>query len=121
MPPCAKTLTQEATAVYTSSGLSRHDGTTPTFATATWLNNPYFVETFNVSDSGENIWEFDFPGTPPAGQIPTYMTVMARHAVGFGGNAVDTVAAEGNFVKPSNCSVYGWNSRTTSTPVWSWR
>lgn len=30
----------EAAAVYTSAGLSRHADTTPTFATATWLNNP---------------------------------------------------------------------------------
>lgn len=34
----------EDTAVYTSAGLSRHQGTTPTFATATWLNQPIYVE-----------------------------------------------------------------------------
>ena len=41
----------EEYAVYTSSGLSRHKGTTPTFSTATWLNAPIMVEVFNVSDS----------------------------------------------------------------------
>ena len=35
--------TDEAAAVYTSAGLARHVGTTPTFATATWLNKPFFV------------------------------------------------------------------------------
>lgn len=34
----------EDTAVYTSAGLSLKKGTTPTFATATWLNNPIYVE-----------------------------------------------------------------------------
>lgn len=34
----------EDAAVYTSAGLSRHKGTTPTFSTATWLNNPIYVE-----------------------------------------------------------------------------
>jgi len=61
----------EATAVYTSAGLARHVGRTPTFATATWLNKPFYVETFNCTDNGTNIWEFDFPGDPPQGSIPT--------------------------------------------------
>lgn len=48
----------EDTAVYTSSSLSRHKGTTPTFATATWLNKPEMIETFNVSDNGSWIWQY---------------------------------------------------------------
>ncbi len=38
--------------MYTSAGLARHVDTTPTFATATWLNKPFFVETFNATDNG---------------------------------------------------------------------
>lgn len=34
----------EDASVYTSASLARHSGTTPTFGTATWLNNPIFVE-----------------------------------------------------------------------------
>ena len=49
------------------------------------------------------------------------MTDMARHAEGFGTGAVDMVAAQANFVAPSNCSVYAWNSQTpSSTPAWQW-
>ena len=33
----------ENAAVYTSAGLARHVGSTPTFATATWLNKPFYV------------------------------------------------------------------------------
>lgn len=47
---------------------------------------------------------------------------MARHAVGFDAAAevVDTIAAGAFFVPPSPCNVYGWNSRTTGTPIWTW-
>ena len=78
------------------------------------------VETFDCTDNGTSIWEFDFPGTPPKGDIPTYQVTMARHAVGFGPAAevVDTIAAGAFFVPPSPCDVYGWNSQTTNTPVW---
>ena len=47
---------------------------------------------------------------------------MSRHAVGFptAASVVDTVGAGAFFVPPSGCTVYGWDSRTTSQPVWSW-
>ena len=67
-------------AVYTSSGLSRHKGTTPTFSTATWLNSPIMVEVFNVSDSGENMWSYASTSTG----LPTFQVAMARHADSFG-------------------------------------
>ena len=63
----------EEYAVYTSSGLSRHKGTTPTFATATWLNAPIFVETFNVTDNGGNIWSYSSTSTG----LPTFQTTRA--------------------------------------------
>jgi len=112
----------ENAAVYTSAGLARHVGSTPTFATATWLNKPFYVETFNCTDNGTSIWEFDFPGDPPQGAIPTYMVDMARHAVSFGPSAevVDTVAAGAFFVPPSPCNVYGWSSTGTGVPRWNW-
>ena len=37
----------EDAAVYTSAGLSLHSGRSPTFSTATWLNQPVFVEVSN--------------------------------------------------------------------------
>ena len=46
----------ENIAIYTSASVSRHAGKSPTFATATDLNQPIFVEVYNVSDSGENVW-----------------------------------------------------------------
>ncbi len=116
--PSSKLIWQqaEAAAVYTSAGLSRHAGTTPTFSTATWLNQPIYVEVYNVSDSGENVWSYS-----DTNNQATFMTVMARHAEeGSGPGAVDLVAAESNFVAPSNCVVRGWNSLGNGVPVWTW-
>jgi hypothetical protein len=106
----------EQYAVYTSAGLSRHKGTTPTFATATWLNNPVMVETFNVTDNGNNIFAYQSTSTG----LPTFQVDMARHADSFGIGKIDTVAAEAQFVPPSTCQVFGWSSLSSnSTPAWS--
>jgi len=81
------------------------------------------IETFNCTDNGSYIWQYSFNGTPPTGDIPTYFVDMARHAVSFPPTAaavVDTVGAGAFFVPPSGCTVYGWDSRRTSTPVWTW-
>jgi len=44
---------------------------------------------------------------------------MARHAVSYGpAGHVDTVAAQANFVPPSNCNVYAFSSTGTNTPIW---
>ena len=48
------------------------------------------------------------------------MVDMARHAISFGTGAVDVVAAQANFVPPSNCNVYAFNSETTNVPKWTW-
>jgi hypothetical protein len=102
--------------VYTSAGLSRHAGTTPTFATATWLNAPIFVETFNVTNSGGNIWSYASTSTG----LPTFQVDMARHADAVGVGKIDTVAAEAQFVPPSSCQVFGWSSlSSSSTPAWA--
>ena len=88
------------------------------------MNKPYLIETFNCTDNGSFLWQFQFNGTPPRGDIPTYMVDMSRHAVGFspapGASVVDTVGAGAFFVPPSGCTVYGWDSRASSTPKWSW-
>lgn len=77
------------------------------------------VETFSTNTAnGSDIWQFT--STLPTSDIATFMTDMARHAVGFGANAVDVVAAQADFVPPSSCSVYGWNSQTTNVPIWNW-
>jgi hypothetical protein len=108
----------EDTAVYTSAGLSRHAGSTPTFATATWLNSPIYVESYNVSDNGQNVWAFQ--SSLPLSDLATFQVDMARHAVTFGvSGVVDTVAAQANFVPPSACNIYAFNSRGTSVPLWS--
>lgn len=45
---------------------------------------------------------------------------MARHADILGNGAIDTVAAEAQFVPPSSCQVFGWSSRaSSSTPAWT--
>jgi hypothetical protein len=45
---------------------------------------------------------------------------MARHADSFGVGAIDTVAAEAQFVPPSSCQIFGWDStKGDGTPVWS--
>ena len=77
------------------------------------------VETFTTSTAnGSDIWQFT--SNLPSAALSTFQVDMARHAVGFGANPVDTVAAQANFVSPSSCSVYGWNSATTNVPVWNW-
>ena len=76
------------------------------------------VEAYNVTDSGSNLWSFT-SNLPNAAQS-TFMVDMARHAVGFGAGAVDTVAAQANFVAPSACSVFAFSSTGTGTPLWSW-
>ena len=49
------------------------------------------------------------------------MVDMSRHAVSFGpAGYVDVVAAQANFVPPSNCNVFAFNSLSTSTPIWQW-
>lgn len=82
---------QEELAVYTSAGLSRHAGTTPTFATATWLNAPIFVETFNVSDNGGNIWAY----ASTSKGLPTFQVDMARHADANGVGKIDVSPSQG--------------------------
>jgi hypothetical protein len=175
--------------VYTSCGLSRKKGTTPTFTAATWLNQPIYVEVrracwwpvhalvaeplrhcpgggawppvrrplpvfgprqtneervhvqeaikhsfcltnpyrhhllphsppqcYNASDSGEFMWSYGSNA-----QMATFMTDQARHAENFGTGAIDVIAAEANFVAPSNCSLYAFNSLGgKGTPAWSW-
>ena len=115
-PRPAPARQHEEYAVYTSSGLSRHKGTTPTFSTATWLNSPIMVEVFNVSDSGENMWSY---ASTSAG-LPTFQVAMARHADSFGVGNIDTIAAEAQFVPPSTCQVFAWSSLGGSAvPSWS--
>jgi hypothetical protein len=92
----------------------------PTFGTATWLNKPFTVETFNCSSNNDApIWEYDYNNNV-TGAIPTFSVIMARHAVDFGAasETVDTVAAGAFFVPPSACSFYGWSSTGDGTPVW---
>lgn len=61
----------EAAAVYTSAGISRHTGTTPTFATSTWLNPPICVETFNTTTPvGGYTWQF--VSTLPSRELSTF-------------------------------------------------
>ena len=115
--PVSKLVWQqnEQYAVYTSAGLSRHKGMSPTFATATWLNSPIMVEVFNVSDNGGNIWSYSSTSTG----LPTFQVDMARHADSFGVGNIDTVAAEAQFVPPSTCQVFAWSSLAASaTPAW---
>ena len=76
------------------------------------------VETYNCTDSGSNIWSFS--SSLPNADLSTFMVDMARHAVGFGAGAVDTVAAQANFVSPSNCAVYAFSSAGSAVPVWQW-
>jgi hypothetical protein len=72
------------------------------------------VESFNVTDSGTNIWSFN--SDLPNADLSTFMVDMARHAISFGAGAVDVIAAQANFVPPSNCNVYAFNSETTNVP-----
>ena len=88
-----------------------------------FTTTPSFSPHIQCTDNGSNIWQFQFQGVPPAGDIPTYFVDMARHATGFPPTAsaiVDTVGAGAFFVPPSGCTVYGWDSRTTNKPVWNW-
>ena len=69
-----------------------------------------------MSDSGENIWSYASTSTG----LPTFQVDMARHADSFGVGAIDTVAAEAQFVPPSSCQIFGWDStKGDGTPVWS--
>jgi len=105
----------EDAAVYTSAGLSLHSGRSPTFSTATWLNQPVFVEVFNVSDSGEFMWSY-----ASSDNQATFQVDMARHAEGYGTGSVDVAAALSDFVTPSNCWVGAFNSLGSGTPLWQW-
>ena len=116
----------EPVAIYTSAGLSLHNGSSPTFATsAWWFNNsqPPFVEAFNVSESGESTWRY--AAAPTAG-LPMMQVAMARHADAAGAGRVDVVAVQTQFAdgggEPAECVVLGWSSLAAGgAPAWSHR
>ena len=98
--------------------MSRHSDGSPTFGTATWLNSPIYIEAYNVSDNGQNLWAFQ--SSLPLSDLSTFQVDLARHAVTFGvSGVVDLVGAQANFVPPSACNVYAFNSRGTNVPVWA--
>ncbi len=78
--------------------------------------SPVFVEAFNVTDNGANLWSYQSTSTG----LPTFQVDMARHADAFGKGAIDTVAAEAQFVPPSSCQIFAFSSTTgNGTPAWS--
>ena len=107
----------ETTAIYTSASISRHAGKAPTFATATDLNQPLFVEVYNVSDSGENVWSF-----ADERQGASFSVTMARHTepspAGAGG-AVDTLTIDTPPPGVDGCAIRAFDSLGKGTPAWS--
>lgn len=127
--------TQNTDAIFTSSSMSVHASEAlgaPTFAAATWCQNPQpdnssygpdiFVETWDLSDvSGNSSWRFHETQI----SIGTaFQVTMARHAVSSDALAVDLVALESHdFFRYANgslspCDAFGFKSRGDGTPAW---
>ena len=95
----------------------RHAGKSPTFATATDLNQPIFVEAYNVSDSGESLWSF-----ADARQGASFSVTMARHtepSPGAVGGAVDTLTVDTPPPGVDGCAIRGFASLGAGVPAWS--
>lgn len=105
----------EQTSIYTSAAIARHASAPPTFATATDLNNPIFVEAYNVSEpAGAASWAY-----PDSRQGASFTVAMARHTEGAAANTpVDTVAL--NFGPPGDttCTLLAWSSLGSGKPAW---
>lgn len=97
----------EDISIYTSASISRHMGKSPTFATATDLNDPIMVEVYNVSDSGENMFSY-----PDARHGASFTVTMARHTEPSPAAAetVDTLVVNSPPPGVDGCSVYGFDS-----------
>lgn len=113
----------EKAAVYSTAGISRHAGTTPTFSTATYLNQPEMVEAWNISKSSPSsgpMWQYTAQD-----KTATFQLAMARHADAFGTGAVDMVAAESTLGSglTGTCTVYAWSSLGAASsqghPAWT--
>lgn len=105
----------EDIAIYTSASISRHAGAPPTFACATDLNDPIFVEAFNVSDSGENVWSF-----ADARHGASFAVQMARHTEGVAaGAALDTFALSTPPPGGDGCVLRAWSSLGSGVPAWT--
>jgi hypothetical protein len=105
----------EQISIYNSAAIARHANSPPTFATATDLNNPIYVEVFNVSDpSGSASWSF-----PDPRQGASWTVVMARHTEGQAADTpVDTVGLDVGPSGDTTCAVYAWSSLGSGVPVW---
>ena len=119
----SKLLWQQSFPDYTfsSANINRHSSPTPpTFVTtASFALKPTFLEVYNVSDSGENVWEYE--DTRNGGAL---LIVSARHTEGqespSSASPIDIAAA---LLPPSdttthNCTVMGLASLGDGTPSW---
>lgn len=107
----------EATSIYTSAAISRHQGKAPTFATATDLNQPIYVEVYNVSDSGENVFAF-----PDERKGASFTVTMARHTEPGPASApapVDTLTLNTPPPGVDGCAVRAFASLGDGKPAWT--
>lgn len=106
----------ETISIYTSAAISRHASAPPTFATATDLNNPIYVEVYNVSDpSGAASWAY-----PDPRQGASFTVVMARHTEGAAASTpVDTVALDIGPPGDTSCVLLAWSSLGSGSPAWT--
>lgn len=106
----------EDISIYTSASISRHMGKSPTFATATDLNDPIMVEVYNVSDSGENMFSY-----PDARHGASFTVTMARHTEPSPAAAetVDTLVVNTPPPGMDGCSILAFDSLGKGTPTWT--
>jgi len=78
------------------------------------LNDPIFVEAYNVSDSGENVWSFS-----DSRHGSSFNAEMARHTETTSAGTVDTLASDIPPPGTFECAVYGFSSLGNGKPVWS--
>ena len=119
----AKLLWQQSYPDYTfsSANINRHAAAPPTFvATASFALKPTFLEVYNISDSGDNVWEYEDDRN--GGSLAV---VSARHTEGQESPSsavpVDVAAA---LIPPSdatvhNCTVLGFASLGEGAPAWT--
>ena len=94
-----------------------YDPTTKPYARPTTLNptEPIFVEAFNVSDSGENVWSY-----PDARPGASFAVQMARHTEGAAtGAALDTFALSSPPPGGDGCVLLAWSSLGSGIPAWT--
>lgn len=115
----------EQYAVYTTAGLNKQPGSTPTFAAATWLNQPVMAEAFDVT--GKNTFQFSSPNNQAEFDVAT-----ARHIDSQPVGDVDVVSAcvdlcslviNAHFFASFVCRLWRsgrrrrWSARCTASPA----